>query len=341
MNAIDPEVLEKDSLVQALRVCALMDYGRPLAVAAAATLGLADMCLHARPVATLAAAVGCDTRSLLRLLRALVSYGLFEEPEPGTFGLTAAGQLLRDEHAWSLRHAYALMRADVRAWAHMQHSLRTGQGAFEYVHGLSLWQHLANDPEDSARFDRAMEDMSRLEAIWLFDAYDWSRFRSLVDVGGGNGSLLVGLLHALPTLHGVLYDLPQVVERARRRVAGTALEARLTVQAGDFFVHVPTGHDAYVMKRIIYSYDDDEALRILRQVRAAMHSDSRLLLLEPVTRRGSGFDYGKLLDVQMLILGGGRVRDRLALRALLAAARLELRRVIPTPLAAIVEAVPS
>jgi hypothetical protein len=332
---------EEASVESALRVCALMDYGRPLAVATAARLGLADACRDARPLAMLATETGLDATALGRLLRALVSYGLFEEPRPGVFGLAASGQFLCDDHPWSLRHAYALMRADVRAWAHMQHSLQTGLGTFEHVHGRSLWEHLAADPQDSACFDRAMEDMSRLEALWLFDAYDWTRFESVVDVGGGNGSLLMGLLAALPNLRGVLYDLPQVVERARPRLAGTPLASRLVVMGGDFFQHVPAGHDAYLMKRIIYSYDDDDAQRILACVRAGMRVDSRLLLLEPVRRRGSGFDYGKLLDVQMLILGGGRVRERQDLRSLLASAGLALRRVIPTPLAAIVEAVPA
>lgn len=318
-----------------------MDYGRPLAVATAARLGLADACRDTRSVVALAADLGWDVTALERLLRALVTHGLFEEPQPRHFRLGALGQCLREDHPVSLRHAYALMRADVQAWAHIPHSLRTGLGAFAHAHGVSLWEHLARDAQDSAGFDRSMEAMSRLESLWLFDAYDWARFDSVVDIGGGNGSLLMSLLAELPTLRGVLYDLPQVVERARPRLAGAGLESRLEVIGGSFFEHVPGGHDAYLMKRIIYSYDDDDACRILTQVRAGMRPDSRLLLLEPVRRRGGDFDYGKLLDVQMLILGGGRVRDRQELRTLLAAAGLALRRVIPTPLAAIVEAVPN
>jgi len=323
------------------RVAALADYTAPFAVGAVATLRIAEFFREGtRTAESVAAESGLDPNALQRLLRALVAKGLFSEPETGLFSLTASSQFLLDSHPWSLRSAYMLMPADVCAWGRMEYSLRTGRGAFEHAHGQSLWRYLSERPEESAQFDNSMEALSRLETVWLVDAYDWAQFRTLVDVGGGNGATLVAILTAFPFLQGVLFDLPQVVARAVARMETAGVEERCRIESGDFFVRVPEGHDAYVLKRIVYSYDDANATRILQRVRSGMRQDSRVLLLEPVQRKGSGFDYGKLLDVQMLILGGGRVRDRHALRGLLATAGLRLRRIIPTPMAAIVEALP-
>jgi hypothetical protein len=232
------------------------------------------------------------------------------------------------------------MAADVRAWGQIIYSLRTGKSAFEYVHGESLWEYLALRPETSAQFDSSMAVLSRLETLWLLDAYDWTQFTTVVDVGGGNGSLLLTLLREFPALRGTLLDRPQVIERVMAQKETADLEGRCQLECGDFFVSVPAGSDAYVLKRIIYSYGDADANRILNRVRSGMKPHSRLLILEPVLRRGNAFDYGKLLDMQMLILGGGRVRDRHALRDLLKSAGFRLRRVIPTPMVSIVEALP-
>ena len=117
---------------------------------------------------------------------------MLAEAEPDRFSLTPESQFLLDAHPFSLRGAYALMPADVRAWAHMEYSLRTGLGAFEHVHGRSLWQYLSEHPAAAAWFDRSMADMSRLETVALLDAYDWAQFRTIVDVGGGMGVMLIG-----------------------------------------------------------------------------------------------------------------------------------------------------
>lgn len=333
-------VTTQAELATMLRVVALADYTRPLAVATFAMLGIAECLQNPRDAASVAGELGLDPTALRRLLRALVSCGLLTEPQPGKFELLPETRFLLDEHPCSLRHAYALLPADIRAWGCLEYSLRTGQAAFEHVHGRSLWQYLSEHPEAGARFNRSMQDLSRLEAVWLLDAYDWNRFATLVDVGGGNGAMIVALLEAFPALRGVLFDLPRVIAQAVALVERAGVAQRCRLEAGDFFARVPAGRDAYVLKRIVYSYDDADAVRILRRVRAAMRQDSRALLLEPVRRRGNGFDYGKLLDMQMLILGSGRVRDRHALRELLAASGLRLRRIIPAPLVAIVEATP-
>ncbi|MDP9106902.1 MAG: methyltransferase domain-containing protein [Candidatus Eremiobacteraeota bacterium] len=263
--------------------------------------------------------------------------GLFAEPSPGVFALMPAAEFLRDAHPWSLRGAYTVQPADVRAWADLGYSVRTGRSAFERVHGRSLWDFLRGDPDASATFDRSMADLSRLETLWLLDAYDWAQCETVVDVGGGNGALLVALLRAVPSLRGVLFDLPQVLARATNSVEAAGVAPRCQVEGGDFFEGVPAGFDVYVLKRIVYSYDDADAVRILRRVREAMKPGGRVLVIEPVRRKRDESGYGALLDMQMLVTGGGRSRDRAALRALFASAGLHLRRIIPTPMAALVE----
>lgn len=324
----------------ALRLTALADYSRACAIGAIATLGIAELFQEPRSAAAAAAEASLDAAALRQLLRALVSCGLFEEPQREVFVLGAAARYLLDANEYSLRGAYSLMPHDMRAWAHVDYSLRTGRGAFDRVHGQSLWQYLADHPEASALFDRSMEDMSRLELLWLLDAYDWTRFNSVADIGGGAGETLIAVLTAHPKIEGLLFDTPAVTARAIYRIDAAGLAERCLVHAGDFFDSVPAGYDAYMLKRIVYSYDDVGAARILTRVRDAMPPHGRVLLVEPVKRRGDEFEYSKLLDMQMLILGGGRVRDRRHLRELLGSVGLRLRRVIPTPLAAIVEATP-
>jgi hypothetical protein len=324
-----------------LRVAALADCSRSFAIGAVATLGLANHFQKPQAADTVATESGLDAEALRRLLRSLVKCGLFAETETGSFVLTPVSEFLLDANPYNLRAAYSLFPADIQAWAELGFSLRSGDGAFPRVHGRSLWDYLSEHPEAAAQFDRSMEEMSRLEMLWVPEAYDWAQFRTVADIGGGNGTSLLSILEAFPALQGVLFDLPEVIARVGRQVRAGNLSARCRLEGGDFFKQCPEGYDAYILKRIIYSYDDADAARILQAVRRAMRHDSALLLLEPVRRGSSAFDYGKLLDVQMLVLGSGRVRDRHELRALLKIAGLRLRRIIPTAMTAIVVAVPA
>lgn len=318
----------------ALRAVRLSDCSAAFAVGAMASLGIADrLAAGARSSAAVASAAGLEPRAVGRLLRALSAWGLVTETDRGMFTLAEAGRLLTATHAWTLRDAYALMPADARAWAELGYSIRTGASAFEHAHGVTLWRYLADHPTAAEQFDGSMQALSRLEAVWLIDAYDWSRFRLLADVGGGNGSFLNAILEEFHEIEGVLFDLPHVVARA-------VVPERCRVESGSFFDAVPAGCDGYVLKRIIYSYEEEQARTILRRVRAAMADDARVLLIEPVGRSGAGSEYSRLLDLQMLVVGGGRVRERHALRELLQSAGLRLRRIIPTPMSSIIEATP-
>jgi SAM-dependent methyltransferase len=334
-------VLDESADEQPLqRLLALGDLTLPFAIGAAAQLEIPARLREPQTIPALAAQTGWPADAMRRLVQVLLLAGIVHETAPGTFSVAATGALLCDDHPYSMRHAYQVLRADVRAWCGLGYALRTGCGAFEKANGESLWQYLSSHAADATRFDRAMEDLSRVEASWLLKAYDWHACGSMLDVGGGNGALVLRVLETLPASRGGVYDLPHVAERARAASRASSAGNRCTVLAGDFFAHVPPGYDTYLLKRIVYSYGDDDALRLLRNVRSAMRAGGRLLLLEPVRRRGEGFEYEKLLDLQMLVVGGGRVRDRHELRALLAGANLRLGRVIPTPLVAVVEAWP-
>src|SRR5439155_8127989 len=162
------------------------------------------------------------------------------------------------------------------------------------------------------------------------DAYNFSGINSLVDVGGGNGSLLTAVLRRTPSLRGVLYDLPHVIERAKPNIAAAGLEARCTTVAGSFFESVPPGHDAYLMRHIIHDWDDGKALTILRNVRRAIQPRGKLLLVESVIPPGNDASWSKLLDLNMLLIPGGRERTEVEYRQLYSAAGFRLTRIEPT-----------
>lgn len=319
------------------RLTELADYFVPFMIRAVCELGIADeLARGPRTVDDLAAATRTDGPSLRRVLRVLVRKGVLTESADG-YELTSVGDLLRSDHPLSLRDAYLVMPADALAWTDLAYSLRTGLPAFERVHGETLWEYLGRRPEESLRFDRGMQAMNRSELRAVSSAYDWSAFQTVVDVGGGNGAFLAGLLSKRPALRGVLIDLPHVVAHARSVLVDAGVAERCEVVAGSFFEEVPRGGDAYVLKRILYAWNDEAALRLVRSVRAAMHRDSRMLVVEPVVGV-AGSEFGEILDVVMLAIDGGRARSEDELEALFSQAGLELTRVVPTMTYPIVEA---
>lgn len=315
------------------------------AVHVAARLGIADL-LADGPKAPdmLAAATGAHGPTLERLLRALASLGVFAEQPDGRFGLTPLADGLRRDAEDSLRD-YAVMMGDEwhwRAWGGLLHSVRTGESAFEHAHGRPLFDYLADHPAAGQVFDDAMTSRTRQEVAVVTAAYDWPAAGTVVDVGGGRGALLAAILEARPDTRGVLFDLPHVIEAAREGpVQPAVVAARCELVAGSFFEHVPAGGDLYLLKRVLHDWDDERAAAILSCCRRAMGSLGRLLVIEHVLPPGNEPSWGKLLDLQMLVLTqGGRERDEAGFRSLLASAGLRLQRVVPAgPTASLVEAV--
>ena len=307
-------------------------YWLSQALYVAARLGLADRLVAGpRTPEELAAAVGADPDALYRLLRALASHGVFAEDEAGRFGLTELAEPLRDDAADSKR-ALALMMGEehFRAWGELLHSVKTGETAFEHVYGENVFSFLSRNPEQAAVFDRAMVEIHGHETEQMLAAYDLAPFGTIVDVGGGNGSVLHAALSRHPGLHGVLFDLPGVIERARAAWEGDERGERLRFEAGDFFEAVPPGADAYLLRHIVHDWDDEPARRILANVAAAMPDHARVLIAESVIPEGNEPSFAKWLDLTMMVIPGGRERTRAEYERILASAGLELTRVVPT-----------
>jgi hypothetical protein len=321
----------------------LTGYWVSQALAVAARLGVADLVADGpRPATDLAVATRTDAPSLRRLLRALASVGVFTENPPGAFGLTPMAALLRTGTADSMR-ALALMYSgeQYRAWGDLLHSVRTGTTAFEHGFGTDYFGYLARHPEADRVFNEAMIGWTAQVAGAVVEAYDFSGLQTVVDVGGGYGTLLTTVLRANPAARGVLFDRPHVAAAAGERLAAAGLEQRCTALGGDFFVEVPAGGDAYVLAQVLHDWDDERCLTILERCRRAMPAHARLLVVELVLPPGEEPSFGKWLDLHMLVMLGARERTAAEYRALLRAAGFEPLRVVPTPAGpSVMEAVP-
>jgi hypothetical protein len=302
-------------------------------VAVAAELGVADA-LAGGPldVDTLAARVGADAGALHRLLRALASLGVFAGDADG-YALTPLGECLRRDAEDSLR-SLAIMRGSEwqwRAWRDLRGSVRTGVGAFERVHGQPLFDWLAQHPAESAVFGAAITGHTAQMGRALAGACDLSGVATLVDVGGGHGVILAALLGRHPQLRGTLLEQPHVLRETQTAGVLNACAGRVDLVGGDFFESVPAGADAYLLSHVLHDWDDDPAVRILETVRAAMRPASRLLIAEMVVPEDDAPHFSKLLDLEMLVMLGGRERTLAEYRRLLDAAGLQLLDVQPTP----------
>ena len=309
----------------------------------AAKLGIADL-LADGPVdcEDLALATNTHAPSLRRVLRALASVSVFTEVSPGSFALTPLAELLRTETPGSMR-ALAIMYAEeqYRAWGELHHSVRTGETAFEQQFGMGYFEYLAQHPESDRLFNEAMTGWSHQLVGAVVDTYDFSAFKTVVDVGGGYGALLAAILQNNSGMRGILFDLPHVVASAEEQLAATEVADRCTFVGGDFFAEVPAGGDAYVLSQILHDWDDERCVAILGNCRQVIPDHGKLLVVELVLPPGDEPFLGKWLDLHMLVLLGGRERTAAEYNTLFRAAGFELARVVPTPPGpSVVEAVP-
>ena len=252
-------------------------------LAVAAELGIADLLKDGpKPLKVLAEATGTHAPSLYRALRALAGLGVFAETEPECFTLTPLADLLRTDAPGSLR-GLAILEGSAwlnRAWADLLSSVRTGKSYFETTHGVTAFEYLQQHPAELAVFTEAMTSNSKLEAVAVCEAYDFSGFHSMVDVGGEEGFLLATILKAYPALKGMLFDRPEVGARARKLLRAEGLGERCEVIDGDFFAGVPQGGEAYILKNILHDWDDERAEQILTHCRRAIVPGGRVLVVE-------------------------------------------------------------
>ncbi|MDT0319651.1 methyltransferase [Streptomyces millisiae] len=284
-------------------------------VGAAARLGVMDALGDGERAADeVAAACGTQPRATLRLLRALAALELLVESRPGVFSATPAGRLLDTRHPRS--HASpARVFTDpqmVRAWEDLAESVRTGEPTFPQVFGKGFFERLGELPELSAEFNASMSESTRATAATLPDSYDFGRYRTVVDVGGGDGTLLAAVLRAFPSVRGVVHDTPRGLAQAAGTMERAGLTDRFSAVTGDFFASVPEGGDLYLLKSVIHDWDDERCVTILRNCRQALPAHGRVLIVErvmpPVVDPTVAGWY--LSDLNMLVNLGGRERTR-------------------------------
>lgn len=290
---------------------------------AAAELGLADLIKDdVRSSADLAVESGTHEPSLRRLLRTLVAVGLATEPEPGRFGLTEVGSQLRSDSPDSL-HAFVRMFCHpilFQSWQGLGHAIKTGERAFDHVFGAGFYEHIATLPAVSALFNVAMSEESRIAAGQVAAGYDFSGVRKVVDLGGGDGTLLAAILTASPETQGIVVDSASGVAEAPAVLEKAGVADRCQVQAGDFFKEVPGDGDLYIIKSVFQDWGDDDSRAILRTARAGMPDSATLLIIGSVLPETADTTAPIMFftDLNMLVNTGGQERTESEFRAMLA-----------------------
>ena len=310
----------------------ITSYWTSQSIYVAAKLKLADLVKDAPKTAVeLAKATNTQPQALYRLLRALSSDEIFREDEQGRFHLTPMAECLLDVHG--SQRAVAIMMGDEHfaSWGELLYSVQTGKPAFDHLYKKPVFDWLSEHPEAAKIFDAAMTGFHGAETQAMIDAYDYAGVNTVVDIGGGNGTVLAAVLKRHPNIKGILYDLPGVIERAKKNLADQGLSSRVQTIAGSFFESAPPGGDTYQMRHIIHDWTDEQCHTILSHIRKVIPKDGRLLVIEMVIKPKNEPQMAKWLDLNMLVLPGGRERTEAEYRDMYAKAGFKLERVMPTP----------
>ncbi|MET8184076.1 methyltransferase [Streptomyces sp. NPDC005336] len=290
-----------------------------------------------RSAVEVAADAGARPQPMTRLLRALTSLGLLREHTAGSFSVTPAGAILDPSQPGSLASLVRMYTEPtmLRAWEHLDDSVRTGDIAFDAIFGKDFFSHLKELPELSAEFNAAMSQKALATAAALPHAYDFGRFTTVTDVGGGNGTLLSGVLREHPTLTGVVYDTEEGLSQAPATLKRQGLTTRCSLVVGDFFRSVPEGSDLYLMKSILHDWTDEQVVTILTHCRKVLPPAGRVLIVEPVLPDVVDAEAGQLAyltyltDLNMLVNVGGMERTRADFEDVCRRAGLSLTSVTP------------
>jgi hypothetical protein len=309
-------------------------YMASAALYAATKLSIPDILKSGpKPVSEIAQACSANEDAVFRVLRALSSAGVFNEIAPRTFALTADGERLLSDRPDSLRPMVLWLddKFHFDTYPELPYAMQTGNTVVEKVFGESCFGYFEKNPDESKVFNDAMTGFSRMFTPPVLDAYDfsWLNGKTLVDVGGGHGYLLTSILKKYPEIHGVVSDLEHVVAGAPEMIRNAGVESRCTTQNGNFFESVPPA-DAYIMKHIIHDWNDEKATTILRNCARAGRGKTRVLLVESVVAPGNEPHFAKWLDLEMLLLPGGKERSEAEFAKLLEGAGFKLTRVVPT-----------
>jgi hypothetical protein len=303
------------------------------AIHVAATLGLADLLgSGAKTSSEIATCTKTHPDALYRLMRALAAIGVFHEDEQHRFALTAIGEFLRSDVSGTHAPMADLIGRPYfrQAWGDLIYTVRTGATAFNHVHGKGVWEYRSERPDEGQIFDRTMAAATERFAEAVLDVCDFSRFHHIVDVGGGDGMFLAKVLTAHSHIRGTLFDQPRVITRAAASIESVGLSGRCDVLGGNFFVGLPGGADADLLKWILHDWDDAASVDLLRSCRGAMNPASRLIVVEHVIGPPNTSREGNFMDLSMMVLTGGRERTRDEFVALFADAGFRLLSVTPT-----------
>jgi len=302
------------------------------AIYVAAKLGIADL-LKDRPQScvALAAATGADAPSLFRLMRALAGVGIFSHVGADCFALSRLAESLRTDAPASLR-AMVITIGEIhyQACGNLLDSVQTGSSAFDNVFGASLFDYLRQNVDAADAFNQGMANVASMLAYAVLMAYDFTGISSIVDIGGGHGTLLEKILQFNPEIRGTVFDTASTIERAKQQAGNNAWGRRCSYVTGDFFTSVPEGADAYLLCSVIHDWDDDRAIAILGNCHRAMPRNSKILLVDMVVPDSNVNCFSKLLDLNMLVMNGGRERTKAEFCALLKGANYKLTRIVPT-----------
>ena len=313
-------------------------------IIAAVKLGIADL-LHDGPLTCDEMAAKAQTRpdTLYRLLRALAGIGIFAEVEGRRFQLTPLAEHLRTDAPNSLADTALYFDSEVtrKPWENLMHSLETGNDSFEHVFGEDHWAYFSKNEEAGQLFNKTMTNLTGQHMLAILEAFDFSGINTLVDVGGGNGTLVSAVLKKYPTMRGILQDLASPVQDARQYLAQEGVADRCVLVDGSFFESVVQGGDTYVLKWILHDWGNEDSLKILKSCRAAMGDGARLLVIDVIVPPGNEVSGTKTMDIHMLVINpGGRERTEAEFRELLEATGFHIMSITPTKsLLSIIEAV--
>jgi hypothetical protein len=309
----------------------------------AAKLGIADVLGEASKSSDeIASATGANGNSLARLTRALVALDLLAVDGDGRFRLTAIGASLQSGMPGSMRSIILTLGEEhYQAWGKLVDSVQCDTPAFNNVYRRPLFEYLAENSAAAKTFNEAMTDLTSQMALATILAYDFSESRVVADIGGGHGVLLDSILRTNPSTKGILFDSEQVIAAAGPHIWNKGVGDRRQSIGGDFFESVPEGADIYILKNVLHDWSDEGAVRILKNCRRAMDSQAKLLVIEMVLPLMDDVAFGNLLDLNMLVMSGGRERTKDEYCSLFEKSGFHLKQVIPTlaPVS-ILEAIP-
>ena len=303
------------------------------AAASAARLHIPDIIGDgAKTPEEVAAAAGTHPGATKRLLRGLASLGVFTRGDGDRYRLTDVGRFLRSGVPGSLREMFIAESDTVhwRSWERLDDAVKTGDPRPQAVFGAPAFDYYSKHPDEGARFGEAMETVTRFASQAVLEAYDFSGARTVMDVGGGNGSMTIAILERIPNVRGLVVDLPYIEGPAKERIRAAGFESRARFEPVNFFERVPEGADVHLLKFILHDWNDEESVRILKNCRASIAKEGRVVLVEMVVPEQIQPDFVHVMDLNMLVMTGGMERTAKEYETLFAKSGFRLSRVVPT-----------